>query len=138
MPIKTTLIAVGAAIAFSASILVATSSCSAAPTAKSKYFERSIHGTYELAARTTLDKPRFVVARGVASGHGGYLVRRVRARYRALAKWRIEAARLYGPGATRWTLATQKNVNCQAVNGAVQCVVSAHPANLLQRLGLGD
>ena len=138
MPVKTTLIALGAAVAFSASVLAASSSCHAAAdtAATTKYFERSIHGSYALVSKNSDARPVLITASGSSSGHGGYLIHRVAARYHALAKWRILAGKYYGPGATRWTLATSKSVICDAHDTVVTCSVSAHPANLLQRLGL--
>ena len=140
MPVKTTIVALAAATAFSTSILAASSSCyAAADTSRNtKYFERSIHGTYELTAKNATSRPALIKASGTSSGRGGYLIHRIAARYHALAKWRILAGRYYGPGATRWTLATNKTVSCAAHDNAVTCAVSAHPANLLQRLGLSD
>ena len=135
MPLKTTLGALVAAVAFSASILVATTSCDAAPTSQ-KVFERSVHGTYQKIPQTLRIRPPVIAAKGSANTPGGYLVRRTVARYRALAKWRTLAGKYYGPGATRWTLARNKSVICAAMNEAVTCAVSAKPANLLQRLGL--
>ena len=125
-----------AAIAFGASILVATSSICRAAADRPQVFERSIHGDYGKLALTRGERPAHVSALATAGGRGGDLVRRFRARRRALAKWRIKAARYYGPGATRWLLATDKSVQCIAHDDAVSCLVSARPANLLQRLGL--
>lgn len=108
-------------------------------TSVARIFERSIHGTYETGKDETsaqFPSKAPVRATGRAGGSGGYVIKRFKARYRALAKWRVAAADRYGPGATRWTLAKQKNIRCDARLGKVTCTVSAHPATVLERLGL--
>lgn len=155
MPVKTTLLALAAIVAFGASLCIVSNPCFAA-TEKPRVFERSVHGTYKPSgpkskrgtdasgASTTnailfLDQTSHsmpVIGTASASGRGGYWLRRFKARSRAIARWRVEAADRYGPNATRWLLARHKQVACSALADNVICTVSALPSTPWQRLGL--
>lgn len=68
-----------------------------------------------------------VHAKGVAAGYGPMLIKRFRARRRAIRNWRDKVAYRYGYHFDRWRRARARDVVCDRYAGRFHCTVKARP-----------